>query len=625
MAFILSNLCLPDEIKQFVSEARGIILPKERDELIDLALNGTDNDYYEVTYHIEGMEPVTEATIARCKNGLAVNYPEAYMRRRDPDCMLVNNIEHTDKQCYSDKFNKPFEDLRQQTFEWLKQNELILLPFIAGNDKLGYPTLLIAPRNAAFFAASLADLQGMADLKYDGTNFIPRSIIFLAPPFRHTHFNKKQYVIHNIQNGLHEMFSYNLYLGPSAKKGVYGLLLSMGIKEGWTTLHGSTVKVITPYDNEITFLHEGASGSGKSEMLEYAHRQADGRLLLGINTVDGSKKHITLNQSCSLHPVTDDMALCHPEFQNGKGNLVVTDAEKAWFVRVNHIQKYGTDPVLESMTIHSKKPLIFLNMDARPRSTCLLWEHIEDTPGITCPNPRVVIPRDIVQNICNEPVEIEYRSFGIRTPPCTREKPSYGIFGIFHLLPPSLAWLWRLVAPRGFSNPSIIDTEGLSSEGVGSYWPFATGRQVDHANILLEQIIKTPGTRYILIPNQHLGAWEVGFMPQWIAREYLARRGQAQFNYEKIKPARSPLAGYVVKSMQFEGTMIADKFFETNLQPEVGEEGYDRGATMLYDFFIKELKNFLTSDISPLGRQIIECCLDKGTVQDYENIIPAKY
>jgi hypothetical protein len=319
------------------------------------------------------------------------------------------------------------------------------------------------------------------------------------------------------------------------------------------------------------------------------------------------------------------MALCHPEFQNGKGKLVVTDAERAWFVRVNHIQNYGTDPILESMTIHAQKPLIFLNMSAKPGATCLLWEHIEDTPGNTCPNPRVVIPRDIVHNIHDLPIEVEYRSFGIRTPPCTRENPSYGIFGLFHMLPPALAWLWRLVAPRGFANPSIIDTDGLSSEGVGSYWPFATGRQVDHANILLEQIIKTPHTRYILIPNQNLGAWEVGFMPQWIAREYLARRGQAHFNSDKIKPARSPLAGYIVKTMQFEGTMLADKFFEINLQPEVGDEGYDQGAKMLYDFFIRELQHFLTPDISPLGKRIIECCLDKATVEDYERIIPAKY
>ena len=155
-----------------------------------------------------------------------------------------------------------------------------------------------------------------------------------------------------------------------------------------------------------------------------------------------------------------------------------------------------------------------------------------DAPGKPCPNPRVIMPRRFVQNIVNQPTEVDVRSFGVRTPPCTKESPTYGVIGLFHILPPALAWLWRLVAPRGHDNPSITDTEGMSSEGVGSYWPFATGKQVDQANLLLSQILETPNTRYILVPNQHIGAYKVGFMPQWIAREYLARRGGARFSME---------------------------------------------------------------------------------------------
>ena len=58
-------------------------------------------------------------------------------------------------------------------------------------------------------------------------------------------------------------------------------------------------------------MHEGASGGGKSEMLEHMHRQADGQLKLGTNLVTGDKRLIQLPQGCDLHPVTDDMALCH--------------------------------------------------------------------------------------------------------------------------------------------------------------------------------------------------------------------------------------------------------------------------------------------------------------------------
>ena len=113
--------------------------------------------------------------------------------------------------------------------------------------------------------------------------------MFLAPPFRHTHFDGKQIVVHNRTEEIHEVHSFNLYPGPSAKKGIYGVLLNIGEQEGWVTAHASTVKVITPYDNEIVIMHEGASGGGKSEMLEDIHKQMDGRAVLAKNTVTGEK------------------------------------------------------------------------------------------------------------------------------------------------------------------------------------------------------------------------------------------------------------------------------------------------------------------------------------------------
>src|SRR5690606_9537993 len=117
--------------------------------------------------------------------------------------------------------------------------------------------------------------------------FKPQAVVYVAPPFRHTHFNGKQIVVHNRLNHMHELFSYNLYPGPSAKKGIYGMLINMGEQQGWVTAHCSTVRVTTPYDNEVVFMHEGASGGGKSEMLEPAHREKDGRLLLGQNVITG--------------------------------------------------------------------------------------------------------------------------------------------------------------------------------------------------------------------------------------------------------------------------------------------------------------------------------------------------
>jgi len=317
------------------------------------------------------------------------------------------------------------------------------------------------------------------------------------------------------------------------------------------------------------------------------------------------------------------MALCHPSLQNNHRKLRLIDAEDGWFVRVNHITRYGTDIHLERLTAQPEEPLLFLNIDAVPRSRALIWEHIYDAPGKPCPNPRVIIPRRIVPGVVSEPVTVDIRSFGVRTPPCTRERPTYGIIGLFHILPPALAWLWRLVAPRGHDNPSIVETEGMSSEGVGSYWPFATGRRVDQANLLLRQFQENTQMRYILCPNQYIGAWKVGFMPQWIAREYLARRGNAQFSPEQIQPARCPLLGYALFQLSVEGRSIARWFLQVDTQPEVGPEAYDQGAAILYAFFRKCLADFRDPDLDPLGHRIIECCLDSGTLQDYEALIPS--
>ena len=67
--------------------------------------------------------------------------------------------------------------------------------------------------------------------------------------------------------------------------------------------------------------------------------------------------------------------------------------------------------------------------------------------------------------------------------------------GMVQLVPVSLAWLWRLVSPRGFKNPSISgDGAALCAEGVGSYWPFDTGLRVTQANLLLRQLLDTPET-----------------------------------------------------------------------------------------------------------------------------------
>lgn len=612
-----------------VEDLVNLATPDDSLGLGEVAADG----FYTVGYDVPDRGFVPEAVVCQTKNGVAANYIEPYMRRRDPDCMVVGDSRHTDKPTYEGRFGKPFDDLRAETIEWLRTQAIAAFFFRTGLPDKPLNAVAIAPANSGFFALGLAMLQGIVpldEIRAAGADYHHGAVVYVAPPFRHTHFDGRQVVVHNRrfedEVGLHELFSYNLYPGPSAKKGVYGMLLTLGERadDPWTTAHCSTVEVITPYENSTIMMHEGASGGGKSEMLEQMHREADGALLLGENTVTGDKRKLTLPRGCELKPVTDDMALCHAGLKSEysqEGKLTLTDAEAAWFIRVNHIDHYGIDPHLERITIEPPGPLLFLNIQAHPGATTLIWEHTMDEPGKPCPNPRVVVPRRYVPGIINQPVTVDIRSFGVRCPPCTAEHPTYGIMGLFHVLPASLAWLWRLVAPRGHGNPSIVDQGGMQSEGVGSFWPFATGRKVDQANILLDQIMETQETLFVLVPNQHIGAWKVGFAPQWIAREYLARRGAAPFRPGDLVPARCPLLGLTKHTLQVEGQTIGSWFFDVSQQPEVGEAAYDQGATLLTEFFHQQLSQFLVNDLEPLGKRIIEACLEGATVEEYAEIV----
>ncbi len=618
---ILSKLKLHGDLADLLANVE-IIVPESRQHLLEITFMGNENDHVEVAYEVPGKGFFVEVNVARCKNGAAVNYTEAYMRRRDPEAMVIADDRPTDKTRYVDRYGKEFTDTRAETFAWLKdQKKLIVLPFMSGDKEKGYPTVLVAPANAGFFVTGLADLQGFIPAGELTADFEPVAAIYLAPPFRHTHFDGKQVVVHNRLENMHELFSYNLYPGPSAKKGVYGILLSIGEKEGWTTLHSSAVRLITPYDNHYVIMHEGASGGGKSEMTQPIHREPDGRVVMATNTITDEKLMIELPDTCILQPVTDDMALAHPKLQNTSGKLVIEDAEAGWFLRVDHLKTYGTEPFLEKLTINPPEPLIFLNIDGKVDSTLLIWEHTMDEPGKPCPNPRVIMPRHFIEDTVNEPVEVDVRSFGVRTPPCTAKKPNYGVIGMIHILPPALGWLWRLVAPRGHSNPSIVTTEGLSSEGVGSYWPFATGKMVTQANLLLELIQNTPRTHYVLMPNQYIGAYHVGFKPEWIVREYIARRGSVKFRPDQVSTSRCPILGLSPNSLRVSGQEIPKGLLHVEDQVEVGTEGYDAGAKILVDFFQQELKQFYTPELIPLGKKIIDICMSNGTVEDYQAVL----
>ena len=616
------KILLPTDAVTILKGCKSVTLFNTVKQLADAAVGGEGSEQFEVKYTLPDGKVVNEAIIHKVTNGISANYTEAYMRRRDPDTMLIGDNLPSDKERFSDRFGYEFDLQRNETITWLQSQDLAIFFYFAGRDQIGTGGIAIAPANAGFFAMGLAMLQQIIPIEQLPEGFAIESAIYVAPTFRHTHFNGKQIVVHKRSEQLHEIFSYNLYPGPSAKKGLYGALLTKGEREGWITAHCSTVQVVSPYDNITTFMHEGASGGGKSEMLQNIVREENGQVLIGTHTLTGARRLINFPLFCSFNPVTDDMALCHPSIQKNNGKLSVLDAENAWFIRVDGITGYGDEPFLERLTIKPQEPLLFLNVQSKPGCTALIWDHTEDTPGKRCPNPRVIVPRQIVPNIVDSAVKVDVRSFGVRTPPCSKENPTYGILGLFHVLPPALAWLWRLVSPRGHANPSIVDGGAMGSEGVGSYWPFATGKRITHANLLLEQIINTPRMRYTLVPNQHIGVWKVGFKPQLLMREYLTRRGNAKLRNDQYQEARCPLLGFELNYLTLEGAKIPSRFLKVYKQVEVETEGYDAGAEILYHFFEQELSQYLTPELHPTGRRIIETCLQRGSVNDYLQILP---
>ena len=139
--------------------------------------------------------------------------------------------------------------------------------------------------------------------------------------------------------------------------------------------------------------------------------------------------------------------------------------------------------------------------------------------------------------------------------------------------------------------------------------------------MLLHQIVGTPNTLNILIPNQHIGVYNVGFCAEWVVREYLARR-MGTVNAKHLVEARCPLFGYSLNELRIDGQHMRLSWLRPELQSTIGREGYDQCAKILTDFFKEELKQFLVPELDPLGRQIIELCMNDAPLEEYLKLTP---
>ena len=72
---------VPDDVKNIFARTHST-LPTSRDHLLDLCFGDSGRSEFDVAYDIEGADRIVEAQVTRCKNGVSVNYPDPYMRRR---------------------------------------------------------------------------------------------------------------------------------------------------------------------------------------------------------------------------------------------------------------------------------------------------------------------------------------------------------------------------------------------------------------------------------------------------------------------------------------------------------------------------------------------------------------
>lgn len=147
----LKKLNLTTDVEEMLQKSKKIIIPKTREELMTLSFGKDNQDNYDVEYDVPGFGKIIEANVTRCKNGAVVNYPNDYMRRRDPNCLFIADDLDTDKPRYADAYGEDFDPLRKETFNWLENQELIVMPFKSGGLKYGYDSVLISPKNAGFF------------------------------------------------------------------------------------------------------------------------------------------------------------------------------------------------------------------------------------------------------------------------------------------------------------------------------------------------------------------------------------------------------------------------------------------------------------------------------------------
>jgi hypothetical protein len=94
---------LPLELVEVLAACPGYTMACNKVDLQNLAVCDEVDGVHQVAYDVPGKGRVVEAEVCRVKNGIAANYTDPYMRRRDPDCMVIADDGPTDKDRYEDR------------------------------------------------------------------------------------------------------------------------------------------------------------------------------------------------------------------------------------------------------------------------------------------------------------------------------------------------------------------------------------------------------------------------------------------------------------------------------------------------------------------------------------------
>jgi hypothetical protein len=102
-----TELDLPPHMREVLSAAPLVQVPENRPQLLDWALgrptgttdwrlgNRDDHGVYEAIFHVpgrpNGLGRIVVDVVTKARIGLAINFPDHAMRRRDPDALVIGD------------------------------------------------------------------------------------------------------------------------------------------------------------------------------------------------------------------------------------------------------------------------------------------------------------------------------------------------------------------------------------------------------------------------------------------------------------------------------------------------------------------------------------------------------